>query len=211
MIELIVFGFTAYILGSIPSAVWIGKAWHDIDVREHGSKNSGATNTFRVLGKKAGVTVLLMDVIKGLLAVFLPFILVQFLPNILVGIKDLSLLKVICALTAILGHIFPVFAQFNGGKGVATSLGVIIAIHPPTALFCFLLFLAVFLTSNFVSLGAITASVAFPLVLIFGFKSQSLWLNIFSVLLGAAVIFAHKKNIKRLLKGEENKMKLFKK
>lgn len=211
MIELIVFGFTAYILGSIPSAVWIGKAWHDIDVREHGSKNSGATNTFRVLGKKAGVTVLLMDVIKGLLAVFLPFILVQFLPNILVGIKDLSLLKVICALTAILGHIFPVFAQFNGGKGVATSLGVIIAIHPPTALFCFLLFLVVFLTSNFVSLGAITASVAFPLVLIFGFKSQSLWLNIFSVLLGAAVIFAHKKNIKRLLKGEENKMKLFKK
>lgn len=211
MIELIVFGFTAYILGSIPSAVWIGKAWHDIDVREHGSKNSGATNTFRVLGKKAGVTVLLMDVIKGLLAVFLPFILVQFLPNILEGIKDLSLLKVICALTAILGHIFPVFAQFNGGKGVATSLGVIIAIHPPTALFCFLLFLVVFLTSNFVSLGAITASVAFPLVLIFGFKSQSLWLNIFSVLLGAAVIFAHKKNIKRLLKGEENKMKLFKK
>ena len=211
MIELIVFGFTAYILGSIPSAVWIGKAWHDIDVREHGSKNSGATNTFRVLGKKAGVTVLLMDVIKGLLAVFLPFILVQFSPNILEGIKDLSLLKVICALTAILGHIFPVFAQFNGGKGVATSLGVIIAIHPPTALFCFLLFLIVFLTSNFVSLGAITASVAFPLVLIFGFKSQSLWLNIFSVLLGAAVIFAHKKNIKRLLKGEENKMKLFKK
>jgi len=211
MIELIVFGFTAYILGSIPSAVWIGKAWHDIDVREHGSKNSGATNTFRVLGKKAGVTVLLMDVVKGLLAVFLPFILVQFLPNILEGIKDLSLLKVICALTAILGHIFPVFAQFNGGKGVATSLGVIIAIHPPTALFCFLLFLVVFLTSNFVSLGAITASVAFPLVLIFGFKSQSLWLNIFSVLLGAAVIFAHKKNIKRLLKGEENKMKLFKK
>lgn len=211
MIELIVFGFTAYILGSIPSAVWIGKAWHDIDVREHGSKNSGATNTFRVLGKKAGVTVLLMDVIKGLLAVFLPFILVQFLPNILEGIKDLSLLKVICALTAILGHIFPVFAQFNGGKGVATSLGVIIAIHPPTALFCFLLFLVVFLTSNFVSLGAITASVAFPLVLIFGFKSQSLCLNIFSVLLGAAVIFAHKKNIKRLLKGEENKMKLFKK
>ncbi len=211
MIELIVFGFTAYILGSIPSAVWIGKAWHDIDVREHGSKNSGATNTFRVLGKKAGVTVLLMDVIKGLLAVFLPFILVQFSPNILEGIKDLSLLKVICALTAILGHIFPVFAQFNGGKGVATSLGVIIAIHPPTALFCFLLFLVVFLTSNFVSLGAITASVAFPLVLIFGFKSQSLWLNIFSVLLGAAVIFAHKKNIKRLLKGEENKMKLFKK
>lgn len=211
MKELIVFGLTAYLLGSVPSAVLIGKAWYDIDVREHGSKNSGATNTFRVLGKKAGVTVLLMDVIKGLLAVFLPFILVEFLPDILEGIQDLSALKVVCALAAILGHIFPVFAQFNGGKGVATSLGVIIAIHPPTALVCFLMFLVVFLISSYVSLGAISASIGFPIVLIFVFKTQSLWLIVFSVLLGLAVIFAHKKNIKRLLKGEENKMKLFKK
>ena len=211
MKEFFVFGIIAYLLGSIPSAVWIGKAWHDIDVREHGSKNSGATNTFRVLGKKAGITVLLMDVVKGLLAVFIPFILAQFFPDILDGIADISALKVICALAAILGHIFPVFAQFDGGKGVATSLGVIIAIHPPTALVCFLLFLVVFLISNFVSLGAITASVGFPLVLIFVFKTHSLWLIVFSILLGVAVIFAHKKNIKRLLKGEENKMKLFKK
>ena len=211
MKEFFVFGIIAYLLGSIPSAVWIGKAWHDIDVREHGSKNSGATNTFRVLGKKAGITVLLMDVVKGLLAVFLPLILAQFFPAILDGIDDLSALKVICALAVILGHIFPVFAQFDGGKGVATSLGVIIAIHPPTALVCFLLFLVVFLISNFVSLGAITASVGFPLVLIFVFKTHSLWLIVFSILLGVAVIFAHKKNIKRLLKGEENKMKLFKK
>jgi len=176
MKEFFVFGIIAYLLGSIPSAVWIGKAWHDIDVREHGSKNSGATNTFRVLGKKAGITVLLMDVVKGLLAVFIPFILAQFFPGILDGIADISELKVICALAAILGHIFPVFAQFDGGKGVATSLGVIIAIHPPTALVCFLLFLVVFLISNFVSLGAITASVGFPLVLIFVFKTESLWL-----------------------------------
>jgi glycerol-3-phosphate acyltransferase PlsY len=209
--ENILFGGIAYLLGSIPSAVWVGKSWFDIDVREHGSKNSGATNTFRVLGKKAGITVLLMDILKGLLAVFFPTILTLFLPDLFEGINDFAQLKVICALAAILGHIFPIFAQFKGGKGVATSLGVIIAIHPPTALVCFLLFLVVFLISNYVSLGAITASIAFPLVLIFLFKETSVWLTSFSVLLGAAVIFAHKKNIGRLVKGEENKMKLFKK
>ncbi len=209
--EYIYFGALAYLLGSIPSAVWIGKNWFDIDVREHGSKNSGATNTFRVLGKKAGITVLLMDVLKGLLAVFIPLIIIRLYPSYFNENIDLSKLKVICALAAILGHIFPLFAKFKGGKGVATSLGVIIAIHPPTALVCFLLFLVVFLISNYVSLGAISASIAFPLVLIFLFRETSLWLTVFSVLLGCAVIFAHKKNIGRLIKGEENKMKLFKK
>lgn len=200
-------------MGSIPSAVWIGKSWYGMDVRQHGSKNSGATNTFRVLGKTAGITVLIMDVVKGILAVLMPV----FLSKTLVTGKEflegdmLIYVQLFAALSAVLGHVFPVFAGFKGGKGVATSLGIIIGIHPPTAAVCFLVFLIVFLVTNYVSFGAICASVAFPLVLVFVFKVSSFWLILFSVLLASAVIIAHRKNIGRLLRGEENKMKLLKK
>lgn len=209
----LIFGSIAYILGSIPSAVWIGKSWYGTDVRQHGSKNSGATNTFRVLGKTAGITVLIIDIIKGLIAVLMPV----FLSNtLLVGKavlegETLIHVQLTAAIAAVLGHVFPVFAGFKGGKGVATSLGIIIGIHPPAAAVCFLIFLVVFIISHYVSFGAICASVAFPLVLVFVFKVSSFWLIIFSVLLASAVIIAHRKNITRLLKGEENKMKLLKK
>jgi glycerol-3-phosphate acyltransferase PlsY len=145
----LLFGSIAYLLGSIPSAVWIGKSWYGIDVREHGSKNAGATNTFRVLGKRAGIIVLLIDIIKGFLAVLLPGILLQ---SDAFGVNSVSEdtlipLKIIVAILAVLGHVFPVFANFNGGKGVATSLGVIIGIHPPAAGICVLIFLIVFIIS----------------------------------------------------------------
>ena len=208
----LLFGTIAYLLGSIPSAVWVGKSWYGIDVREHGSKNAGATNTFRVLGKQAGITVLLIDIIKGFLAVLLPGILLQ---THIFGDNSVSedmfiLLKIVVAILAVLGHVFPVFARFKGGKGVATSLGVIIGIHPPAAGICVLIFLIVFIIFNFVSLGAILASISFPLILIFGFNVSNNWLIAFSIILSSAVIIAHKKNIIRLLKGEESKMKLFK-
>ena len=208
----LLFGTIAYLLGSIPSAVWIGKSWYGIDVREHGSKNAGATNTFRILGKRAGITVLLIDIIKGFLAVLFPGILLQtdFFGDNSVSEDMLILLKIVVANLAVLGHVFPVFARFNGGKGVATSLGVIIGIHPPAAGICVLIFLIVFIIFNFVSLGAILASISFPLILIFGFNVSNNWLIAFSIILSSAVIIAHKKNIIRLLKGEESKMKLFK-
>ena len=207
MIDYFIFGAIAYLLGSIPTAVWLGKAKYGVDVREHGSKNAGATNTFRVLGKKPGIVVLTIDVLKGVIAVLLPFI---------VGIGDwnsdhLIQVKLVCALLAVLGHVFPVFARFNGGKGVATSLGVIIGVHPLAALICIVLFLIVFLISNFVSLGAIAASLSFPLSILLVFKETSSWLIAFSIVLSTAVIFAHRKNIIRLLNGEESKMNLFKK
>ena len=142
--DYIVFGLIAYILGSIPSAVWIGKKYYGVDVREQGSKNAGATNTFRVLGKKAGIIVLLMDVIKGVLAVSTPYFVNQFL-NVNWTYEYLIHIQLIAALSAIIGHVFPLFANFKGGKGVATSLGVIVALHPPTALVCFILFFIVFL------------------------------------------------------------------
>ncbi len=208
----LLFGCIAYLLGSIPSAVWIGKSWYGIDVREHGSKNAGATNTFRVLGKRAGITVLLIDIIKGFLAVLLPSTLLQtdFFGDNSVSEDTLILLKIVIAILAVLGHVFPIFARFKGGKGVATSLGVIIGIHPPAAGICVLIFLIVFIIFNFVSLGAILASISFPLILIFGFNISNNWLILFSIILSCAVIIAHKKNIIRLLKGEESKMKLFK-
>lgn len=127
----IVFG--AYLLGSIPTAIWIGKSLKGIDIRMHGSKNAGATNTFRVLGKKAGWTVLMIDILKGTLAANLP----HFFPeSFFGGYKDeFLILQLVAGFSAVFGHVFPVFAQFRGGKGVATSLGIVLGINPPAATF----------------------------------------------------------------------------
>ena len=205
----IIFGCLAYLLGSIPSAVWIGKTWYGIDVRQHGSNNAGATNMFRVLGKNAGISVLLIDIFKGFIAVYIPVLV--FLESVYLSPEELAHIQIITAISAVLGHVFPIFAGFKGGKGVATSLGIIIGIHPPTAFVCLLLFLIIFLTTKFVSFGAICSSIAFPIVLVFIFNTTDFYLILFSIFLAFAVIFAHRKNIVRLVRGEENKMNLFKK
>lgn len=207
-LEITVVAIVSYLLGSIPTAVWIGKSKYGVDVREHGSKNAGATNTFRVLGKKAGSVVLSIDVAKGILAVTCPLLLKLggvIHPN---G-SDIVNLQVVAAIVAVLGHIFPLFAGFKGGKGVATSLGVIIGLHPAAAGICLVIFLLIFIVSNYVSLGAIISAICFPLAVLFIFDEKSDTLQVFSVILALAVIAAHRKNISRLLKGEENKMNLF--
>lgn len=203
----LLFGLVAYLIGSIPTAVWIGKAKYGVDVREHGSNNAGATNTFRVLGKKAGTTVLLIDIVKGFIPVFLPYLFKVGQWNS----DELITVQIVAALGAVIGHVFPLYAGFKGGKGVATSLGVIIGIHPPAAGICIAVFLIIFLSTHFVSLGAICAAIAFPLVLTLIFGVTSYWLLGFSVLLSAIVVFAHKKNIGRLIAGNESKMNVFKK
>jgi glycerol-3-phosphate acyltransferase PlsY len=199
------FVILAYLLGSIPSAVWIGRKYYNKDVREHGSLNAGATNTFRVLGKRAGIIVLSMDICKGLAAVLLPKFLLRL------NSEHLMIVLIICAVLAIVGHIFPVFAKFRGGKGVATSLGVVIALHPFTALICITIFLIIFVSFQYVSLGAIIASITFPLTLFLIFPESELSLKIFATIMGALVIIMHHKNIKRLFSGNENRMNLFKK
>lgn len=209
MISYLVFCVTAYLLGSIPTAVWLGKAKYGIDVREHGSKNAGATNTFRVLGKKPGIVVLTIDILKGSLAVGLPYFLWDIIYPDKAGMSDQA--EVLAALSAVFGHLFPVFANFKGGKGVATSFGVILAINPIAASACAIAFLLVFLLSSYVSLGALAASVTFPMMVIVVLKSESVWFNSFALILSLAVIIKHRKNIIRLVHGEENKMNLFKK
>lgn len=207
IVEFLISGLIAYLLGSIPTAVWVGKVRYGVDVREHGSKNAGATNTFRVLGKKPGIVVLSVDIIKGATAVLLPFVMYQYEW----GTNELIHIQLIAAIMAVFGHVFPLFAGFRGGKGVATSLGVIVGLHPLSALVCIGVFLIVFMVSRFVSLGAMTSALLFPFLVSFVFKTDSVWLIVFSIVLSLAVIIAHRKNINRLIHGEENKMNLFRK
>ena len=207
IVEFIISGLIAYVLGSIPTTVWVGKVRYGVDVREHGSKNAGATNTFRVLGKKPGIVVLSVDIIKGATAVLLPFVMYHYEW----GTNELIHIQLIAAIMAVFGHVFPLFAGFRGGKGVATSLGVIVGLHPLSALVCIGVFLIVFMVSRFVSLGAMTSALLFPFLVSFVFKTDSVWLIIFSIVLSLAVIIAHRKNINRLIHGEENKMNLFRK
>jgi len=195
----------SYLLGSIPTAVWVGKYFHGIDVREHGSGNAGATNTIRVLGWKTGIPVLIIDLAKGWVAAMLP---VFFL---LAGDKSAHLtnLQILTGLTAVMGHIFPVFAGFRGGKGVATIFGVLLAIHPLLTLLCFGVFLVVLVITGIVSVSSMSAGIAFPILLFTAFDTPSVFFKIFSIIVAIALLLTHRKNIKRLLKGEEKK--LFKK
>jgi len=192
----------AYLLGSIPSAVWIGKTFHNIDVREHGSGNAGTTNVIRVLGWKTGIPVLLIDVAKGSLATLLPVIFRLAEP----GSSLIINLQIITGVTAIIGHILPVFAGFKGGKGVATVFGVLLALQFLLTLSCFGVFLIVFLLTGIVSVSSMSAGVAFPILLFFVFDTPSVVFKIFSVFVAIALILTHRKNIGRLIKGEEKKL-----
>lgn len=194
----------AYLVGSIPTSVWWGRAFFGIDVREHGSRNAGATNTFRVLGPKAGVPVLLIDILKG----FLP---VRLLPNFTELEPDTApwmWFRVALVGAAVIGHLYPVFAGFKGGKGVATSLGGVLAVHPGAAAICVAVFAVVFLLSRYVSLGSLCAAIAFPLAVIVVYKEFSAVKIGFAVVLCLLVFYTHRENIGRLLRGEENRMSL---
>jgi glycerol-3-phosphate acyltransferase PlsY len=195
----------AYLLGSIPTAVWIGRIFHDTDVREHGSGNAGATNTIRVLGWKTGIPVLLIDLAKGWAAAMLPVLFSLAAP----GSALLINLKIMTGITAIIGHIFPIFAGFRGGKGVATIFGVLMALQPVLTLICVGVFLLVFLVTGIVSVSSMSAGFAFPILLLAVFDTPSLIFKIFSAFVAVALLITHRNNIKRLMKGEEKR--LFKK
>ena len=196
-----------YLFGSIPTAVWIGRIYYNLDVREHGSKNAGATNTFRVLGKKPGIIVLLIDVLKGIIASIFPIL---FMDLHEMSYAFLISLRLVSSIFSMIGHVLPVFAGFKGGKGVATSLGVLIGLQPFAALLCFSVFLIVFVSFKFVSFGAIMSAVTYPFIVYSADPNVLFHEMIFTVILSSAVVFTHRKNILRLIKGEESKMNLFK-
>jgi acyl-phosphate glycerol 3-phosphate acyltransferase len=192
----------AYLLGSIPTAVWIGKAFHGIDVREHGSGNAGATNTIRVLGWKTGIPVLVIDLAKGWLAAMLPVFFKIAQP----GSALLTNLQILTGVIAIFGHIFPLYAGFRGGKGVATVAGAMLAINPFLTLASFGVFLVVLIITGIVSVSSMSMGIAFPVLLFSLFNTPSLIFKIFSVFVAVALLITHRNNIKRLLKGEEKKL-----
>jgi glycerol-3-phosphate acyltransferase PlsY len=191
----------SYLLGSIPTSVWVGKYFHGIDVREHGSGNAGATNTIRVLGWKTGIPVLVIDMAKGWVAAMLPvfFSLAGEKTALLINLQILTGITVV-------GHIFPVFAGFRGGKGVATVFGALLAIHPVLTLLCFGVFLIVLVTTGIVSVSSMSAGTAFPILLFTVFDTPSFFFKIFSIVIAIALFITHRNNIKRLFKGEEKKL-----
>ncbi|WP_020605178.1 glycerol-3-phosphate 1-O-acyltransferase PlsY [Spirosoma spitsbergense] len=198
----------AYLLGSIPTAVWYGQGFFNLDIRKYGSGNAGATNTFRVLGKRAGTIVMLVDVLKGYTAAILATLLWHV--NIISETEILTF-KIIFGLVAVIGHLYPVFANFKGGKGVATLLGMMLATHPEMAAVCIGVFLLVVIASQYVSLGSIIAALAFPVLLllrIFG-QQESPLLIVFGFVVFLLVVLTHQKNIARLLRGEESRTILF--
>ena len=191
----------AYMLGSIPSAVWIGKLFYGIDIREYGSGNAGATNTFRILGKKAGVPVLFIDILKGYAAVQLALFFGNYLPDT----QQFVNFKLTLGVAALLGHIFPVFAGFRGGKGIATLLGILSGVHPAAALVCAGVFIITLFLSGYVSLSSMISAIAFPVIIMFVYNETMKSLNVFSMFVAILVLITHQKNIERLLRGDESK------
>ena len=197
----------AYCLGSIPTSVWISKRFFNIDIRDYGSGNAGATNTFRILGKKWGTIVMVIDLLKGVIATSFWVLLPGHYgeegiarTNFMIGL----------GLASVVGHIFPLWAEFKGGKGVATLLGMALAMQPAVALKCIGVFLLVLYFTRFVSLSSIFAGLAFMILILFIYNEQELWYRIFAVLVAAMIVFTHQKNITRLLSGTENKVPIFK-
>lgn len=208
----------SYLVGAIPSSLWIGKIFFQLDIREHGSGNAGATNTFRILGWKAGTVVLLIDFGKGL---FATTVISQVAWMIGSGPVQLysnwdpeAMILIFAGVSAVIGHMFPVYAGFSGGKGAATACGMLYGIEPVSISISLAIFLIVMFTTRYVSLGSVVSSLVYPfsqLTLRYGFN----WdidgsVLLFSSFLALAIVIKHKGNIERLLAGTENRIASFK-
>lgn len=197
---------TAYLIGSVPTSVWVSKYFFNIDIRDYGSGNAGATNTYRVLGSKWGTFVMVIDMLKAIIAVKLAFLLPDsheyelYLINLQIGL----------GLAAVIGHIFPVWANFRGGKGVASLFGMVLGIQPNVALCCVGIFIVVLYITRWVSLSSILAGLAFPIFILIVFNEPEHLYRIFAVAVACMVIFTHQKNIGRLLRGDEGKVPILK-
>lgn len=196
----------AYLVGSVPTAVLVSKKYFGIDIREHGSGNAGATNTFRILGSRAGTVVMLIDIVKGFLAAKL-----ALFSNYSWNSEAIINLQVFLGLAAVVGHIFPIWAEFKGGKGIASLFGMILSIQPLVAVSLVAVFVGMLFLTQYVSLSSISASIAFPVLILYIFKEPEVSYRVFAIGTALLVVLTHYKNISRLLNGNESKVPLIKK
>jgi glycerol-3-phosphate acyltransferase PlsY len=220
MLTLAIILVLSYLAGSIPASVWTGKLMYGLDVREHGSGNAGATNAFRVLGFKAGVISLLVDMGKGALAAGLiaQIRLGMDWPAGLSGLETLdalpTLVPLLAGLAAMVGHLFPIFAGFKGGKGAATAAGLLFAVAPLNMLIVFAVFVLILLATRYVSLASVTAAALFPALVTvrlfaLGDERMDAVLLGFTLVMASGIIYAHRGSIRRLRRGEEAKIRSF--
>ena len=206
--DIIILLILSYLTGAFPSAVWYGRTFYNVDVREYGSGNAGATNTFRVLGKNAGIPVLFMDVFKGWLSVNYIFLINSsnvFSPELLFE-NQLAF-----GIAAVIGHLFPIYTGFRGGKGIATMLGLLIGLQPYAAFFSLFVFVIILFVFRYVSLASMIASLAFPFFVMIILSSTNEPLNLFAIFVPILSLITHQKNIERLIRKEETKVKFGKK
>ena len=207
MITYIIVAILAYLVGSVNFSIIISKKMAGFDVREKGSGNAGTTNMLRSVGKKAAAITLLCDILKGVVAIGIAIIAGNIIKNL-----DKALLVQIAAIAVVLGHTFPIFFQFKGGKGVATSLGVLLLVNWKIGLICLVFALALIFLTRMVSLGSVGAAILYPVLVLFIHTnytvSEGSGYLIFSIILAVIVAFNHRTNIKRLMNGTENRISL---
>jgi len=212
MIEILLVLVLSYIIGSFPTAIIAGKILKKIDIREHGSGNAGATNVFRVLGWKAAIVVLVIDIFKGFAPVWW---LVNIIPQASFDIEVRSYFQIMAGVSAIAGHIWSVFAGFRGGKGVGTAAGVFLGLQPLPVLICLLVFIGVVYKTKYVSLGSMIGAMLLPIILLVRKFVLSVETPIFiiaiAIILALLIILTHRDNINRLIQGNENKISFGKK
>ncbi len=196
----------AYLIGSIPTSVWVSRSFFNIDIRDYGSGNAGASNTYRVLGSRWGSFVMIVDMLKGVVATSLYVLIPAYAEpglhrtNFMLGL----------GLASVIGHIFPVWADFKGGKGVATLFGMALAMQPAVAACCVGVFLVALYLTRFVSLSSMLAGVSFMIFILFIFNEHEALYRIFAVIVALMIVLTHQKNIGRILKGTESKVPILK-
>ncbi|MDI6402478.1 glycerol-3-phosphate 1-O-acyltransferase PlsY [Balneolaceae bacterium ANBcel3] len=217
MFSFLVIVILSYLLGSIPSSVWVGKLFKGVDIREHGSGNAGATNTFRILGWKAGVVVALIDLAKGFTAAYYISQIGYYTGDVPVAIgrwETEVFMQLIAGAAAVGGHMYPLYARFKGGKGVITAAGMLYGIEPISISLAITVFLIILFTSKYVSLASVLATFSYPLFLLFLKYGAGLPIDgsliVISAVVAASIIIKHHANIKRLLDGTENRIRSFK-
>jgi|JI7StandDraft_1071085.scaffolds.fasta_scaffold15192_2 glycerol-3-phosphate acyltransferase PlsY len=213
-LTVIAFCVISYLLGSIPTAVWFGKAYFGIDIRSQGSGNAGATNTLRTLGKKAGLFVLIVDFMKGFSAANLMMLQNHLSNSDLMQREMYITFQLLFGACAAAGHIYPVFANFKGGKGIATMIGVVLAVDYELALLLILTFIVVVAITQYVSMASMLAACLSPVYVYLLFRNSKFTQQpnfiLFCMGFATVVLITHRKNIVRLFHGNENKTRLFK-